>query len=248
MSPNTQRVKPACARQLFPPEERDKEEEVPFWNKLPNQAKPDLEQNVRWRGRNRSQAPIWAKGNFCAEEVAILPTNGDKAHMTSTNDYKSFPINGINKHSAITFLTILQLDAPTQVPISEFDLDEESYYYMSLPINRFKQLIKQLKGLNRIKTEPQINSVNLIVGEEKQLLEDTLIWKNSSNRVEDHLYFMIYDMATTAGVERKVTLDYCLKNDYRKSISLPWLHLSRFVYFIQAILEQVESQTCSTIN
>jgi len=28
--------------------------------------------------------------------------------MTSINDYKSFPVHGINKQSAITLLTILQ--------------------------------------------------------------------------------------------------------------------------------------------
>jgi hypothetical protein len=55
--------------------------------------------------------------------------------MTSQNDYKSFPVRGINKQSAITLLTVLQTSAPTQIQISEFDLDEESYYYMTLPIN-----------------------------------------------------------------------------------------------------------------
>jgi hypothetical protein len=39
-----------------------------------------------------------------------------------------------------------------------------------------------------------------------------------------------------------------LGDDSRKSITFPWLHLSRFVYFGHALLEQVESQTCSTIN
>jgi hypothetical protein len=48
--------------------------------------------------------------------------------MTSHNDYKSFPVNGINKQSAIKFLTVLQASTPTQIQISEFDLDEESYY------------------------------------------------------------------------------------------------------------------------
>jgi hypothetical protein len=50
---NTQRVNLACARQLFPPEERDKKEEAPYWNKLPHQPQQDLGQYVPWRGRNR---------------------------------------------------------------------------------------------------------------------------------------------------------------------------------------------------
>ena len=168
--------------------------------------------------------------------------------MTSHNDYKSFPVNGINKQAAITLLTVLQSNAPTQIQISEFDLDEESYYYLTLPINRFKQLIEQLKQLNRTRTEPQINSVDLAINSEKAILDETLIWRNSSNQVEDHLDIAIYDKATTAGVERTVSLDYHLSDDSRKSITFPWLHLSRFVYFGHAILEQVESQTCSTIN
>jgi hypothetical protein len=168
--------------------------------------------------------------------------------MMSINDYKSFPVNSINKRSAITLLTVLQTDAPTQIQISEFDLDKESYYYMSLLINRFKQLIEQLQELNRTRTEPQINSVDLAVNTEKSILDEMLIWKNSSNQVEDYLDITINDMATTASVERKVTLDYHLSDDSRKSIRFPWLHLSRLVYFGHALLEQVESQTCSTIN
>jgi hypothetical protein len=245
-SPNTQRVKPACARQLFPPEERDKEEEVPYWNKLSHQQ--DLGQYVPWRGRNRDQAPQWAKGEYCSEDLVILPSQDEKALMTSQNDYKSFPVNGINKQSAITLLTVLQASAPTQIQISEFDLDKESYYYMTLPINQFRQLIEQLQELNRTRTEPQINSVNLAVNTEKSIVDETLIWKNSSNRVEDHLDITIYDKATTAVVERTVSLDYHLRDDSRKSITFPWLHLSRFVYFGHALLEQVKSQTCSTIN
>jgi hypothetical protein len=250
MSPNTQRVKPACARRLFPPEEkeRDKEEEVPYWNKLPNQPQKDLGQYVPWRGRNPDFAPEWAKGRYCSDDLAILPNQDEKALMTSHNDYKSFPVTGINKESAITLLTVLQTSAPTQIQISEFDLDEESYYYLTLPINRFKQLIEQLKELNRTYTEPQINSVDLAVNTEKSILDETLIWRNSSNKVEDHLDIAIYDKATTAGVERTVSLDYHLGDDSRKSITFPWLHLSRFVYFGHALLEQVESQTCSTIN
>jgi hypothetical protein len=92
-----------------------------------------------------------------------------------------------------------------------------------------KQLIEQLKELNRTRTEPRINSVDLAVHTEKSILDETLIWKNSSNQVEDHLDIGIYDKATTAGVERTVTLDYHLSDDSRKSISFPWLHLSRFV-------------------
>jgi hypothetical protein len=69
--------------------------------------------------------------------------------MTSHNDYKSFLVNGINKQAAITLLTVFQSNAPTQIQISEFDLDKESYYYLTLPINRFKQLIEQLTELNR---------------------------------------------------------------------------------------------------
>jgi hypothetical protein len=247
-SPNTQRVKLACARQLFPPEERDKEEEVPYWNKLPHQPQQDLGQYVPWRGRNRDQAPQWAKGEFCSEDLVFLPNQKEKALMTSQNDYKSFLVTGINKQSAITLLTVLQPSAPTQIQISEFDLEEESFYYMTLPINRFKQLIEQLQELNRTRTEPQINSVDLAVNTEKSILDETLIWKNSSNRVEDHLDIAIYDKGTTPGVERTVSLDYHLSDDSRKSITFPWLHLSRFVCFGHALLEQVESQTCSTIN
>jgi hypothetical protein len=247
-SPNTRRVKPACARQLFPPEKEGDKEEVPYWNKLPHQPHRDLGQDVPWRGRNREQAPEWARGNYCSDTLAIIPDQKEKALMTSHNDYKSFPVNGINKQAAITLLTVLQSNAPTQIQISEFDLDEESYYYLTLPINRFKQLIEQLKELNRTRTEPQINSVDLAVNSEKAILDETLIWRNSSNQVEDHLDIAIYDKATTAGVERTVSLDYHLSDDSRKSITFPWLHLSRFVYFGHAILEQVESQTCSTIN
>jgi hypothetical protein len=248
-SPNARRVKPACARQLFPPEkEGDKEEEVPYWNKLPHQPHRDLGQDFPWRGRNRDQAPEWARGNYCSDTLAIIPDQKEKALMTSHNDYKSFPVNGINKQAAITLLTVLQSNAPTQIQISEFDLDEESYYYLTLPINRFKQLIEQLTELNRTCTEPQIHSANLAVNSEKAILDKMLIWRNSSNQVEDHLDIAIYDKATTAGVERTVSLDYHLSDDSRKSITFPWLHLSRFVYFGHAILEQVESQTCSTIN
>jgi hypothetical protein len=157
-SPNTQRVKPAWARQLFPPEERDKEEEVPYWNKLPHQPQQDLGQYVPWRGRNRDQAPQWAKGEYCSEDLVILSNQVEKALMTSQNDYKSFPVNGINKQSAITLLTVLQTSAPTQIQISEFDLDKESYYYLTLPINQFKQLIEQLQELNRTYTEPITSS------------------------------------------------------------------------------------------
>jgi hypothetical protein len=157
-SPNTQRVKPACARQLFPPEERDKEEDDLSWNKLPQQPQQDLGQNVPWRGRDREQAPQWAQGNYRSADLVILPDQKEKALMTSQNDYKSFPVHGINKQSAITLLTVLQTNAPTQIQISEFNLDEESYYYLTLPINRFKQLIEQLQELNRTCTEPQINS------------------------------------------------------------------------------------------
>jgi hypothetical protein len=46
MSPNAQRIKPDCARQLFPPEERDKEEEISYWNKLPHQPQQDLGQYI----------------------------------------------------------------------------------------------------------------------------------------------------------------------------------------------------------
>ena len=134
-SPNTQKVKPACARQLFPPEERDTEEDVPYWNQLPHQPQQDLGQYVPWRGRDRKQALQWAKGEYCADDLVILPSHNKKTLMTSHNDYKSFPVNGINKHSAITLLTVLQTSAPTQIQILEFHLDEESYYYMSLPIN-----------------------------------------------------------------------------------------------------------------
>ncbi len=137
MSPNTQRVKPACARRLFPPEEkeRDKEEVVPYWNKLPHQPQQDLGQYVPWRGRNRDSAQEWAKGKYCSDDLAILPNQDEKALMTSHNDYKSFPVTGINKESAITLLTVLQTSAPTQIQVSEFDLDDESYYYLTLPIN-----------------------------------------------------------------------------------------------------------------
>jgi hypothetical protein len=79
----------------------------------------------------------------------------------------------------------------------------------------------------------------MIVNAEKQLLDETLIWKNSSKRVEDHLDITKYDMATTAGVERKVTLDYYLNDDSRNFITFPWRHLSRFVFFRHALLEQV---------
>jgi hypothetical protein len=96
--------------------------------------------------------------------------------MTSHNDYKSFPVNGINKQAAITLLTVLQSNAPTQIQISKFDLDEESCYYLTLPINRFKQLIEQLTELNRTRTKPQINSVDLAVNSEKAILDETLIW------------------------------------------------------------------------
>ncbi len=249
-SPNTQRVKPACARQLFPPQEkeRDKEEEIPCWNKLPHQPQQDLGQHVPWRGRNRDQAPEWALGKYCSDNLVTFPDQNEKALMTSQNNYKSFPVNGINKQSAITLLTVLKTNAPTQIQISEFDLDKESYYYLTLPINRFKQLIEQLTELNRTRTEPQINSVNLAVNSEKSILDETLICKNRSNRVEDHLYIAIYDKATTAGVKRTVSLDYHLSDDSRKLITFPWLHLSRFVYFGHALLEQVKSQTCSTVN
>jgi hypothetical protein len=98
--------------------------------------------------------------------------------MTSQNDYKSFPVHGINKQSAITLLTVLQTSAPNQIQISEFDLDEESYYYLTLPINRFKQLIEQLQQLNRTYTEPQINSVDLAVNTEESILDETLIWRS----------------------------------------------------------------------
>jgi hypothetical protein len=126
LSPNTQGVKPACARQLFPPKEKDKEEEVPYWNKLPHQPQQDLGQYVPWRGRNRDQAPQWAKGKYRAEDLVILLSQNEKALMTSINDYKSFPVNGINNRLAITLLTVLQTDAPTQIQISEFDLDNQS--------------------------------------------------------------------------------------------------------------------------
>ncbi len=124
---NTQRVNLACARQLFPPEERDKEEEAPYWNKLPHQPQQDLGQYVPWRGRNRNQAPQWAKGEYCLEDLVILPDQNKKALMTSQNNFKSFPVNGINKQSAITLLTVLQASPPTPIQISEFDLHEESY-------------------------------------------------------------------------------------------------------------------------
>jgi hypothetical protein len=117
----------ACARQLFPPEERDKEEEAPYWYKLPHQPQQDLGQYVPWRGRNRDQAPQWAKGEYCLEDLVILPDQNKKALMTSQNDFKSFPVNGINKQSAITLLTVLQASPPTPIQISEFDLHEESY-------------------------------------------------------------------------------------------------------------------------
>jgi hypothetical protein len=131
MSPtNTQRIKPACARQLFPPEERNKDEDFPYWNRLPTQAKPDLEQHVKWRGRNKSQAPLWAKGEYCAKDVSATATQDDRALMMSTNNYKSFPTNSINKKAAITVLLVLQRDAPTHIQISEFDLEEKSYYYL----------------------------------------------------------------------------------------------------------------------
>jgi hypothetical protein len=150
--------------------------------------------------------------------------------MTSQNDYKCFPVTGINKQSAIRLLIVLQTSAPTQIRISEFDLDEESYYYMTLGIDLFKQLIEQLQELNRTRTEPQINSVDLAVNTEKSILDETLIWKNSSNQVKDYLDIAISDKATTAGVEQTVSLDYHLSDDSRKSILFPWLHLSRFVY------------------
>jgi hypothetical protein len=119
---------------------------------------------------------------------------------------------------------------------------------MTIPIIRFKQLIEQLQELHRTRTEPQNNNVDLAINTEKSILDETLIWKNSSNRVEDHLDIVIYDKATTAGVERTVSLDYHLSDDSKKSIMFPWLHLSRFVYFGHALLEQVESQNCWNIN
>jgi len=93
---------------------------------------------------------------------------------------------------------------------------------MTIPIIRFKQLIEQLQELHSTRTEPQNNNVDLAINTEKSILDETLIWKNSSNRVEDHLDIAIYDKATTAGVERTVSLDNHLSDDSKKSIMFPW--------------------------
>ncbi len=82
-------------------------------------------------------------------------TNADFKFNHYTNaDFIKW-LNGINKKAAIKLLVVLQQDTPTQIQMSEFDLDKESYYYMSLPINWFKQLIEQLQVLNRTRTEQQ---------------------------------------------------------------------------------------------
>jgi hypothetical protein len=119
-SPNTQRVKPACARQLFPPEERDKEEEVTYWKKTSTSASTGSG-TICSMDRTQSRP-----SKYCAEELAICPSQNEKALMKSINYCKSFPVNGINKQLLITLLTVLQKNAPTQIQISEFDLDEES--------------------------------------------------------------------------------------------------------------------------
>jgi hypothetical protein len=88
-----------------------------------------------------------------------------------------------------------------------------------------------------------------MAGEHKGILDKMKIWKNSSNKFKDQLDITIYKMSTNAGVKRQVTLYYYISADgSRKSIMLPWIHLSRFVYFGKAILKEVKTVTCSNIN
>jgi hypothetical protein len=66
-----------------------------------------------------------SKGKYCADQVSASANHNDRALITSRNHYKSFFTNSINKSAAITLLLMLQRNAPTQMQISEFDLDEE---------------------------------------------------------------------------------------------------------------------------
>ena len=230
-----------AARRLFQDLPTPKKyEEKESWNQLPDEKSAPRFGLVLWKGRNKNSAPDWAQYNYNAEEVAQPATTDDIARMVSSNSYKVFPIRGLNQTSSISFLAKkTALGKPWRIVIDEFHDEMAEYYQIDMTYIMFKSLTKELTEISQIHFEPQVKSVDLLCNTEKNLSSRSI--HHYAPDGDSVLLIEVNDAASTNGVERQVTVRVSTDKD-KKEICFPWLHLSRFIFFAKALIEQLEAE------
>ena len=230
--------KPNCARKLFDLSDEDSEQEQNCsWNKLPDLQSAPVFHTMTWDGRNKAWVPDWARHKYSAKDLRRLATRSEINQMVSETDYKCFPTTGIHNHSSITFIALNARAEliPSEIQISEFIADTKEFYSISPTFAMFKAMTNVLHELNEVPFRPQIESCDLTMNTQKSIWNKVI--QHYDPKCSLNAEIDVIDAHSKHGIERKVVIVMTRDSKEPSTITFPWLHLNRFVYFAKALIE-----------
>ena len=111
---------------------------------------------------------------------------------------------------------------------------------ISLTFAMFKAIHTVLHELNKVHFRPQVESCDLLVNTQRS------IWNKAIQHYDPECSLTakidVVDAHSRHGIERKVVIVMTRNSMEPSTITFPWLHLNRFVYFAKALIEGQRKQ------